>query len=353
MSVSLFKNSSIVTGSIIISSISVYIFQIITARVLGPEDYGIFGALMALLVIFTLPTGAISPAVTKFVSKLNAKEDFNAIGLLRKKLIKDVLIFGSIFLIIIILLSKNIANLLKIKENIPIIIIGITMIFSMLLAINKGIIQGMKRFKVYSLNFIIESFSRLFLLIALLFLGFRVNGAILSYGVAYFIAFLCIFPYIKKTKVKDIYEIKTKKIYRFILIVLITNIFIQLIINLPTLFVKYFYSSELTGYWTAALNLARITLFFVTGISFVMFPEVAEKERKDESKKIFRSALYLALGTSIFMAFLFYLVPNLFIILLYGKEFLKAGEILRWMGIAMIGISILHLYINYRLARIE
>ena len=211
----------------------------------------------------------------------------------------------------------------------------------------------MKRFKVYSLNFIIESFSRLFLLIALLFLGFRVNGAILSYGVAYFIAFLCIFPYIKKTKVKDIYEIKTKKIYRFILIVLITNIFIQLIINLPTLFVKYFYSSELTGYWTAALNLARITLFFVTGISFVMFPEVAEKERKDESKKIFRSALYLALGTSIFMAFLFYLVPNLFIILLYGKEFLKAGEILRWMGIAMIGISILHLYINYRLARIE
>ena len=55
MSASLFKNSSMVTGSIIISSISVYIFQIITARVLGPEDYGVFGALMALLIkVFSL-----------------------------------------------------------------------------------------------------------------------------------------------------------------------------------------------------------------------------------------------------------------------------------------------------------
>ena len=82
---SLLKNSTIIIIGIIISNILAYIFHIYVGRVLGPADYGVFGALMALFMIIALPTGAISFAVTKFISKFNVNKEYNKICFLAKQ----------------------------------------------------------------------------------------------------------------------------------------------------------------------------------------------------------------------------------------------------------------------------
>jgi len=344
------KNSTIVVAGIIISNILAYVFHICVGRSLGPVEYGIFGALMAFFMIIALPAGAISYAITKFTTRFNSKKEYVKIGLLRKKSTIRVLIYSLILLLIISLSSKIIANYLKIDSIISIIILGFILIFAMILPVNRGILQGMKKFKIYSLNTIIESVSRLILVIILLFIGLRVNGAILAYGFGYLIAFLFIFPFIKETKNAKNDNFDMKIIYRFILLVLIVNLILQGIINLPTIFIKHFLTSEFTGYWTAALTLAKATLFVATGITIVMFPEVAEKEKNEDKKKVFKKALFLTLLASIGIAIIYLLIPQIFISLLYGKEFLGAVPILKWMGLAMIGIAILQLSLNYWLA---
>ncbi len=350
---SLLKNSTIVVAGVIISNILAYVFHIYVGRSLGPVDYGVFGALMALFMIIALPAGAISYAITKFTARFNLKKEYSKIGLLRKKSTIRVLIYSSIFLLIISLSSKLIANYLKINSILPIILVGVILIFAMILPVNRGILQGMKKFKIYSWNIIIESVARLGLVLLFLFLGLKVNGAILAYGLGYFIAFLFIFPFIKETKIEKNEFLNMKQIYRFILLVLIVNLILQGIINVPTIFIKHFLSSEFTGYWTAALTLARATLFVATGITIVMFPEVAEKENHKDKKIVFKKALFLTLFASIGIAILFWIIPQIFINLLYGPEFLGAIPILKWMGVAMIGIASLQLSLNYWLAKKE
>jgi len=352
---SLLKNSTIVIAGVIVSNLLAYLFHFIAGRMLGPEEYGEFGALMALYLIVALPVASLAFAISKFTAKFNAGNELGRIALLRKKMQNDVLIFSGVVLFFIILFSRIIANFLNISSAISVIIVGITLVFALLLPVNNGILLGMKKFRGLSMNAIIEAFARLVLLLVFLYLGYSVNGAVLAYGVAYLVAFLCTFPYLKGIRVADIpvERIEVKPIYKFIFQVLLVNIIIQSILNVPSLFIKHLYSSEFTGYWTAALNIARISLFITGAITFVMFPEIAGEGAVQAKKKVFQKAAFLVIIASLMMAVIFFAIPQLLINILYGSQYLGAVKILEWMGIAMIFIGLLQVYANYFLAKLK
>src|SRR5258706_16150340 len=123
---SLLKNSTIVIVGVVVSNILAYVFHFIAGRMLGPEDYGVFGALMALFLLVALPAGALASAVTKFTSRYTTEQQPGKIEQLRKKVQKGVLIFATVMLLIIILFSQSIAGYLKIASRIPVIIVGVT-----------------------------------------------------------------------------------------------------------------------------------------------------------------------------------------------------------------------------------
>lgn len=352
----LLKNSSIVITGVIISNILAYIFHFAAGRMLGPADYGSLGSLMAIFLIVALPAGAISTAITKYTSRYNANKEYGKIAYLRNALQNKILFLSIIILLLVIFFSSNMSKFLKIESSFPVIILGFTLIFALILPINQSILQGMKKFKVYSLNTIYESGIRLILLVILLFLGLGVNGAILAYGLAYLFAFIMIFPYIGEIKGNSLKvkfkpnDIDIKKIYSFIILVLSISLILQLLINAPTIFIKHYLSSEFTGYWTAALNIARISLFISGSIAIVMFPEVAGEKNYTNKKKIFKKALLLTLLASVGIALLFLIIGKLAILILYGSLFLQSLPLLKLMGIAMIPLSILQLWISYWLA---
>ena len=350
---SLLKNSTIVVAGVIISNLLAYIFHFVAGRMLGPADYGVFGALMALFLIVALPAGALGSAITKFTSKYIAEKKIGKIEILRKRVQRDVLIFAGVMFLIILLFSRVIADYLNISSNVPVIFVGFTLIFALILPVNRGILQGMKKFKIYGGNLILESGSRLILVVALLFIGMGVDGAILAYGLAYFVAFLFIFSHIGEIKEgrQDNKKLDMKNIYKFILLVLFVNLIMQLIINVPSIFIKHYLSAEFTGLWTAALNIARISLFVTGAIATVMFPEIAGEKDHSKKKKIFGRAVILTLLASVGCALIFFLFPGLLISVLYGSAYLGAVPILQWMGVAMIFIGLLQLWMNYWLAK--
>jgi O-antigen/teichoic acid export membrane protein len=352
---SLVKNSTIVVGGVVVSNLLAYAFHFIAGRWLGPEEYGEFGALMALFAMVALPAWALSWAVTKFTSRLYAENKLGEIAVMRKKMQNDVLIFSASVFLIIILCSPWIAVFLKIPSALPVIIVGSTLVFALLLPVNRGILQGMKKFRLLSVNTIIEAGVRLVLLALFLFIGQGIVGAILAYGLAYFAAFLAVFPSIKETKTGIVLSevASIKLVYTFILKVLMANILIQFIINVPALVIKHFYTEEFTGYWTAAFNIARLSLFVTTAISMVMFPEIAGEKDVQNKRKIFNKAALLVLFASSGMALVFFIDPELLLRTLYGQSFLGAAPILEWMGFGMIVIGLLQLRVDYFLAELE
>jgi O-antigen/teichoic acid export membrane protein len=155
---SLIKNSTVIVTGIILANLLAYVFHFYAGRALGVSEYGVFGALLALLTIFSLPAGAISSGITKYSSRFHSEKNYNKIGILRKKVMIFVIIAAAIIFLLMIIFSRFISNYLNIESNIPIIIVGFCLIVSVILPVNRGILQGMKKYKILSINMIIEAF---------------------------------------------------------------------------------------------------------------------------------------------------------------------------------------------------
>jgi len=71
---SLLKKNIIVVTGVIISNGLAFVFHFAAGRMLGPDEYGEFGAMLAVLMVIGLPLGALSSTVTKFISKINISD---------------------------------------------------------------------------------------------------------------------------------------------------------------------------------------------------------------------------------------------------------------------------------------
>src|SRR3989338_69740 len=292
MSDSLFKHSSIMFSSIMIANVFAYIFHIFMARSLGPALYGEFGSLLAIFMILAVPVGTIQTVITKYIARFHSRNEDGKVGSLIFSSIKKLFYYGLFAFIFVSLLSPFIADFLHIDSSIPVIIVGLTVLFSVILPVNRGALQGLQKFNALAVNNVLEAVFRLLLGIVLVVLGFGVNGALLAFGLGYFIAFLIAFVSLKKYFDKRDGNINVKEIYKFTLPVFLAVLFINLIVNLPTVFIKHYYTAEFTGLWNVALTLARIILFVSSSISLVMFSKISSTSDETEKKDIFWKSFF-------------------------------------------------------------
>lgn len=350
---SLIKKNVIVATGVVISNGLAFIFHFVAGRILGPEEYGEFGAMIAMLMVIGLPLSALSSTVTKFISRLNST-DPEAIKKLKVQFQKDTLITIGLIVAAVIIFRRAISQYLNLDDPNILIIIAITGLISLFMGINRGIALGVQNYRQFSVNLVIEALTRLLALFALVNLGFGASGALGAFSIAYLLAFLLlefaqkrVFIHHKES------DIGRRELYRFLGVMLAVQFAIQGSINLPTLYIKHAYSSEFTGYWNAALTIARTILFVTMTVSLVLFTETAgQSEVNARKRNLIVSSVLVLVGAGV-MAAIFYYFPEFFLNLLFGAEYTEASDILKWMGIAMIGFGLLDLWSKYYLAKLK
>lgn len=345
---SLLKHGTVIFISIVISSLLAYVLQIYFGRVLGPEGYGIFGTLMAVLIILSVPITTIGNIFTKFVSKFKAEQSYGKINTLMFSSLKKLIIYGILGFLVISILSPFIANYLNISEKLPIIFVGVVLIFSVLLPVVRGSLQGLQKFNSLAFNNVFEALIRLVL--GIMLVNFGVSGAILSYGLGYFAAFLIGF-----VSLRFLFEKKNKidvsEIYKYGYPVLISIACLGVLLNIPTIFIKHYFGALDSGYWNAALTLARIIQYVGSGFTTVMFAKVAENHilNKNTKKLLYSSLLYTCL-IGLLIVGLFWLFPSLIINSLFSSGYEGAYELLKWLGLFVLSYTIVTVFVNYELA---
>jgi len=344
------KSSSILLFSILIANVFAYFLQVYFGRVLGPIDYGTFGTLMSILMILSVPISVVGNVVTKFVSSFKAKNEYGKINSFIFSTIKKLFIYGLIGFFVIFILSPFIASYINIDSKLPIIFVGATLIFSILLPITRGSLQGLQKFNDLAFNNVFESVIRLVLGIVLLKIGLGVNGAVLSYGLGYFFAFLIAFISLRFLFEKTDKKINVKEIYNYAYPVLIAVACLSILINFPTILVKHYFSALEAGYWNVALTIARAIGFVATAFTGVMLAKVAEgHERKEETLHFLKKSLsYVAICAIGFLG-LIWLFPEFIVRLLFSSGYEGSAILLKFLGLVLVFNSFNLLMINYEL----
>jgi len=308
-----------------VGSVLGYVFYFATARLLGPADFGILGALVSILYIMASLQITLQIVAAKYVSQFKAVSDIDRIKKFNFRALQNVGLWSLALFLVLALASPALSKILRVDIG-HLLITFLIFPFMFLVSITRGIFQGLSDFKNLSINIAIEPIVKVSLGLFLVLLGFGLFGAlvgiILSFLVPFLLSFVQLNHLIKRTRKK----VGKRNVYKYALPVFAVLFIFVVAINLDNLFVKYAFSNEVTGYYSVASLFAKALFYISLAVSMAMFPRVSELHAlKLPHKHVFRKAvLYVAVLSVLFLLLVSVFSKEL-ILILFGGSYLEAA----------------------------
>lgn len=353
----LISSSTIIFAGTMVGSVFSYLFNMLMGRYLGPKQYGEMAALMSLLMIVSVAGGAILTITMKYSSELYSAKKFKALKKLFAIFTRYVYFIALAIILICLVLVKPIANYFSIDNLIPVVIAFSSLIFGLVMAVNRGVLQGAQKFTAVSIIGVLEMVLRLALGILLVKLGFQVSGAlaaiVLATAISYFISFFpikSIFKNLGSDKTSKDHNFDKKEIFNYSWPALISSVLLIIALNIDIILVKHYFSPQDAGIYAAISTIAKIILYITAPIVTVMFPMISEKTvAGDKHYKIFFfSMLFVIIGALLILG-LYVIAPAKVITILYGSQYVSFFYLLPEVGMAVLFYSLINLLVNYYL----
>lgn len=353
--ISIFIRNPLFTGSaiVIVGTISInainYLYHLMLGRLLGPSGYGELVALISLIGLLSIFPSPLNLVVIKYVSSNKDKEQVN--NLIRWLRVR-VFQFSLLFFILIILASPFLSSFLHISNITYLLLIALSFLFSLPAVLNRAILQGFLMFKQMIYSILIENIGKFLISIVLVYLGFYLLGAMLALVISAALGCYLSFIYLRvNNKVKITRPPLIKKMILFAVPVMIQSFSTTSIFTSDLILVKHFFSSHEAGIYASLSTLGKIIFFGASPIATVMFPLISQKAARGENyKDIFKYSFIITLILSLVILTIYWTLPELAIILLYGKAYLEASYMLVWFGIFITLFTLSSLLVNYGLS---
>ena len=336
------------------SGILGYFFQILMGRMLVPQEYGLFGAIMGLFAIIAAPLGTLLMVVSRKVSQYRAYHDYGSITHFYYWIIIRSAIFGAIILGIFVLLAPQIQLYLKATNIVPVYFLGALIFTAILPIINNAFLQGLQNFLWLSASHTLWPLLKIIFSFTFVFLGFGLSGAL--GGTILATIFLWTFSYFALHQ-----QLATGRSKPFggqhltfkpAMPIFFANLAFIAMTQVDIVLVNYYFSALDTGHYAAASILGKAVMYLSGSVSMALYPMVAELHTRKESSLVM---LFQAVGlTAIFSisgAIFYFLFGEAIIILFYGEEYRGAGIILKYYGFAMLPAALVMVVEHFLIAK--
>jgi len=320
------KNSFFSTSSSLIRGVGGFLFSVVLARILTPEQFGIYAlAISTCFLILQLDPGTGYTA-TRYIAYAAGKKDEKLVRGYFRFLFKLRLIFGVLFAISLAIAAKPLAYQIFKKPEmfIPLEILSLFLFFFFLTDFIDCCSQAFQNFKYPAMRHAIHEFLKFSITIPLAFLFF--NGIFIGITIASILTFTIIFLLFRSRynvfggKIK---EIEAKRVLRFMGFVSIGGISGVVFSYVDMIMLGIFLPAEYAGYYKAATNIV-FGIAGLTGIAGVLFPVFTQLESKsleDAFRKVFRYASILSFPLAVIIAYFSTQIVGV----IYGAKYLQAS----------------------------
>src|SRR3989344_9658862 len=97
---SFLQDNFVLFGTTMLLHILGFLFHFYASRKLGPAEYGLFGSLLSLLYIITVPLNTIQTAISIFVSRFKVSGEHGKINFLLRHSLKKLFIYSIVSIIV-------------------------------------------------------------------------------------------------------------------------------------------------------------------------------------------------------------------------------------------------------------
>jgi len=359
---SLVEHAGLLLAATLVAGVTNYLFHIFMSRSLGPQNYGVLFSLLSLFMILAFPLSTVQMVMTKYVAVYNGQENFSQIRFLFTDFFKKLGVVGLVLFIVFLFFSGPISQYLQISTKTPVILIGLFALFSFLMPVVLGTLQGLEHFFYLSLNSAVGAISKFVLAVGLVALGYHVNGAlfacVLSVLVTFVLAWLPLRGFLKRHE--PVKNISRKEVYEFFIPVFAALSFYGLLAYQDVVLVKHWFDPELAGAYATAAILGKAFLFPAQSLAMAMYPKISQAyARKEETVGLLKHTLLLTagvLGVGLVITFFF---PEFLGRLLMKKgnlsneTFILVVQLIRSYGFAFVPLAVSYILMFYFLGRHE
>ena len=315
-----------------------YVMHFVLGRHLGPDLYGIFGVVLYLTLMLR---ETFLPGFSQAVSKYTAENNKLAFPIGIEGIKIQLILSVSIFLLYLSL-SGLIANLLGDVSLAPYLRLSSFIIpLYGIYAVFCGSLNGLRKFKLESLIWASRGIARTGFVIALVYLGFSVGGAILGLVLATLVAMLIAWYSWYNYRLGSIScTYQASKLIGFGIPIIFYSFAVFLLLDIDLLFVKgLLLENAMVGLYTSAKTLARAPYFIFSALSHSLFPSISRSfsmNNIDLSKKYINQSLRYTLIILVPIAFIVSGTADNLIQTVYSSKFVGAGASL---SILIFGLS--------------
>ena len=345
----LFSGSAIMIFGSNLANLIAYIYHLVIGRMLGPANYGVLAAVLSLMGLVLTAFSFLNIVVVKFVSA----SDENKRVALFSWFSQRIFWMGVALSFLMFGLSGVLSEFLHIERTI-LVILSPVFFLMVFIVFHRAFLQGIFKFGQLVISINLEMLGRLVLGVGALILGLSVRGAVLGIAISAGVAYLLLKNMLKdysRKKIKKSFE-GEKEVFAYALPVVISTVAIYSLFTTDVLLVKHFFSEHDAGIYASLSTIGKIIFYATAPVASVMFPLISQRTEKGLGyKKIFLLSFLFTAGISLGVIFLYWLVPNLMVGVLFGEKFAETGSYLFSMGIFMGIFALCSLMVSFFLSR--
>lgn len=323
-----------------ISAVLSLAYIIYAGRQLGPAEYADFAAGLSIIYVFAVAFSPITPTLARVIARLQVRGDSAAIAALRRSAVSRVGALSVAGGLVSAALAPFAARILNFRSSATVAMAAITALLFVVLSVDRGVLQGLMRFREYNINSIIETFIRCFGAVLLLAVFNKsATVALTSYAVAILVVESIIaFTFFRDWRHVDRAPANWSEVTRLARPMFLLMLAIAVIQNADMLAMKRWFTAYDSGLYGAATALSRgfgvlfVPLYVMGG---PMLTEMHERGERITGPALRLCAWFLALSIPPLIVVLLWAEP--IVGALYGSQFAGAAPLIAALG----GVSII------------
>ncbi len=327
-----------------------YLYNVLLGRILGPEQFADAAILITFLLVLSFAAMTFQLVTAKFSVSIEKEyfEQFIAI------IYRYALIVGIVVGLGIVFFSSMLQEVFHTQSAMMFQLLGIGVPLYFIMSVNRGILQGKKKFATLAITYQGEMMSRLVLtLVLLFFLGIQ-TSLIIAFGIT--ASLVCgLFPFsgIRKpfSKILALPSRHTKHIQKFFLLTAFYELTQIIINNSDILMVKHYFDEHQAGLYASLALIGRVVYFAAWMFVMLLLPKVVQlkKEGKPTTTVLLTYLSQIAL-LAILIVFMCYMFPEFIVNMMFGAEYLSIAPLLWKYAIATSLFAISNVFAYYFLS---
>jgi O-antigen/teichoic acid export membrane protein len=320
-----------------------FAFQILTARQLSVDEYGLLAGFMSAVTIICVSAAALQTAAARAVA---AGENEPGRSMLSDHLTRSAVVFALALGAAIMVSSPWSGEALHIGE-LPILMLGFFGLAASLDAIANGRLQGSRRFGRQATYGLMQATGKLAAAATVLVVGYRVVGIV---GALVITSLLI--AVVGMYASRDLGAISTRVFSAEVRRSFAAVFLFWVMVSIDILIARSLWDPQQAGIYAAASVLGKAVLLLPAVISQVLFPHLAEEhaERRPVTAVMAKAILTVLAVTSLATLALALAGPVV-VAVLYGERYQAAAPLAWQLGAAMIPFAIFNLLQFHYLAR--